>query len=109
MVALLMQVQQQQGFRPYFASPVTTPILIDSCKSFVATAPTVEANFCTGYILATYDQLTASHQICPRSAIGPVQIVSIATKYLRDNPRMWNRHPNALLKAAFSEDVLPCR
>jgi hypothetical protein len=107
MFILAMQAQQQ-GFRPYFASPVTTPVLVDACKGFVATAPETPANFCSGYILGAYDQLASSHQICPPAPIGPVQIVAIVTKYLSQYPQFWNRHPNAVVKAAF-QSAMPCR
>jgi hypothetical protein len=104
---LAMQVQQQ-GFRPYFASPVTTPMLVEACKGFVATAPETPANFCSGYILSAYDQLAALRQICAPAPIGPVQIVAIVTNYLRAHPQQWNKHPNALVKTAF-QSVIPCR
>jgi len=67
-----------------------------------------EADFCTGYILATYDQLALNGKICPPRGATTRQASVIGRKFIADHPERWAEHPSFVLASAFKA-AFPCR
>lgn len=65
------------------------------------------ADYCTGYILAAYDQLSLAGAVCPKPGSGTAQVSAIGRKAILDHPENWHRHPAAILRDRFRE-VFPC-
>ena len=66
-----------------------------------------DADFCSGFMLSSFDQLSISRIVCARLGSTPSQIVEVGKKYLSEHPELWDRPPAFLLKAAFVA-AFPC-
>lgn len=87
-----------------FVSSVKTSEFVELCDQ---SDGDLTANFCIGYILGSYDQLSANRLICPREGGGSKQAVAVARKYLRDHPEQWDQHPLGIVERAFRQ-AFPC-
>jgi len=86
-----------------YASTVKTEQLAATCAG-TAGRP-LEQNFCTGYVLATYDALSASKAICPGPGASTLQVMAVVRKYLAEHPEEWDKFASDVvgtpLKATF--------
>lgn len=64
------------------------------------------SDFCDGYALATYDQLSLNREICPTSEI--VNSHKIIIGYVRRFPRARNESYSKVIADAF-RDRFPCK
>lgn len=67
-----------------------------------------EANFCSGYILATFDRLALDRMICPPVTVTNLQLITIGRKYLQGKKRKRDRLASEYMREAFSK-AFPCR
>lgn len=92
--------------RPVVVSSVTTPQLVEYCRG-KDDDPT--ANFCTGYILAAFDTLSLSRQICPPAArASNLKVVAVARRYLRKRAGKTDAAPAFVLRDALRA-AYPCK
>lgn len=69
----------------------------------------LSASFCTGYILAAFDTLSLSRQICPSpKRASSRKAVAAARKYLRTRPESWSSAPAFVLRDALTA-AFPCK
>ena len=54
-------------------------------------------DFCSGYLLATFDQLTLEGQVCAEDGVTPQQVIATGKKILEDNPQSWSKPPGVIL------------
>ena len=66
-----------------------------------------DADFCSGFMLSSFDQLSYAGTVCGRLGATPGQIIAVGKKYLSDHPELWDRPPAFLLKTAFVA-AFPC-
>lgn len=90
----------------YVASAATTTQLADICAEDPSRP--MRADFCTGYILATYDRMSFSDAICPSLTATSAQAVAVARKYIADHPERWDTHPSVVVAEAL-RTAFPCR
>ena len=67
-----------------------------------------EANFCSGYILATFDRLALDRMICPHVTVTNRQLIAIGRKYLQDKQVKEHRLASEHMREAFRK-AFPCR
>ena len=89
--------------RGVYASAVDTTELATSCRG----TGLADENFCNGYILASFDALSMTRQICGRPGVTTAMTTSIARKYLDEHPSSWDKSPAYLVKVAF-QAAFPC-
>jgi Rap1a immunity proteins len=66
------------------------------------------ADFCTGYILGSADQLILARRLCMPAEKGlTIQIVEIARKYVRENPEKWHLNAYSLVEEPLLT-AFPC-
>jgi hypothetical protein len=65
-------------------------------------------DFCSGYILATFDQLTLDGKVCGGYGVTPQQVDATGKKILEDNPQSWSQPPGVILKQVFAR-VYTCQ
>lgn len=59
------------------------------------------ANFCTGYIVATFDRMSITREVCPGSGVTTEQKVAVGRRFVETHPELWDRHPSYVLDLAF--------
>nr|WP_276081702.1 Rap1a/Tai family immunity protein [Methylobacterium sp. GC_Met_2] len=59
------------------------------------------ANFCTGYIIAVFDRMSISREICPSPGASTEQAVAVGQQFIAAHPELWDRHPAYVLELAF--------
>jgi hypothetical protein len=94
--------------QPVIVSTIDSSKLVELCNK--SSTEILNADFCTGYILGVFDQLSIGRIICvPIGGTGRTyQALAIARKYLNDNPERWQIHPSVLIEAAF-QAAFPCK
>ena len=93
------------GMPDIYTTSAKTDELAEICAQ-TATRP-LEANFCTGYVMATVDALAVNKVICLGPSATTIQVMAIARKYLADHPETWDRQPSYVLGEAF-KSVFVC-
>lgn len=102
---MLMAALMAAADRPVTVSSVTTPQLVEFCRGKDAD-PTPD--FCTGYIIAAFDTLSLSRQICPsQTRASNIEVVSIARKYLRKHAKA-SGAPSFVVRDALQR-AFPCK
>ena len=91
---------------PVLQSSINTPDLVEGCLA--DGRDLLAADFCTGYVLGTFDRLSATRQICPIYGSATASAMGVAVKFLRDHPERWSEGPSFLLTDAFKK-AYPCR
>lgn len=90
---------------PIVASSLTIPLLLQTCEG---ARTDLTANFCTGYIMGTFDALSFARKICPPdNGVDTLQAVSFTRKYLSDHPEEWGKAPGILVASALKQ-LFPC-
>lgn len=84
--------------QPVTVSTVTTSMLATLCQRSRAA---LDADFCTGYIAGTFDQLSANRVICPGVGVTTEQFLAVGRRYIETHPEIWDRHPSTVLETAF--------
>jgi hypothetical protein len=87
------------------ASTASTSLLAEQCSK---SPGDLAADFCSGYVLGTFDSLSAERHICPSDNVTTEQTMAVARLYLSAHPELWDRGPSWVLKRAFSA-AYPCR
>lgn len=92
--------------RPVVVSSLTTRQLVEQCRGKDSDpSPT----FCTGYIIAEFDTLSLSHQICPTArGASTIQVISAARKYLRTKGKKSTDAPSFVVRTALRR-AFPCK
>jgi hypothetical protein len=102
MVALLAAAD-----RPVVVSSVTTAQLLELCRG-KDTDPT--PNFCTGYIIAAFDTLSLSGQICPsQTRASNIEVVSSTRKYLRKRAKPTGTGAPSFVVRDALQQAFPCK
>ena len=91
-------VESAQADPPLVMSTVTTTMLLAECRG---SAGELNADFCLGYIIAVFDRMSLTHEICPRSGAATQQASAIGRRYIEAHPELWDRHPSYVLGLAF--------
>ena len=89
----------------YVATSAKTEMLAEICVKPSGKALT--ADFCTGYIMATFDSLAIAGKVCGNENTSTVQIVAVGRKYLADHPESWDKQPAWVLGEIFRK-TFPC-
>lgn len=97
-IALIQPARSAPTQRPYVLSTATTSVLATICRE--AKNP-LGANFCTGYILAAFDRMSMSREICPSPGVGVEQVMAVGRQFIETHPELWDRHPSYVLELAF--------
>lgn len=79
-------------------STVTTSALRAEC---LGSASELSLDFCTGYILAIFDRMSATGAICPNSGAATEQAIAVGRRFIEAHPELWDRHPSFVLNLAF--------
>jgi len=87
------------------ASTVSTSLLARQCGR---PGDDLAANFCSGYVLATFDLLSSKRLICPSDGVTTEQTMAVARHYLSDHPELWDRSPSWVIERAMRE-TYACR
>lgn len=96
---------REPPLKPVVVSPLTTQQLIRECEGKDAD-PT--PSFCTGYILAAFDNLSLSRQICPSPVLSTATgAVSTTRKYLRTRAKKSTAAPAFVVRDALRR-TYPC-
>lgn len=91
---------------PVVVSSLTTEQLVELCRGKDAD-PT--PSFCSGYIIAEFDTLSLSRQICPSpNRASNIQVVSAVRKYLRTRARKATGAPTFVVRDALQQ-AFPCK
>jgi hypothetical protein len=77
--ALVSCSDPQAPVEPVFPSNLETSELMTFCLQVEGRSLD---NFCAGYVIATFDQLTLGRKICPSASVTSDQILAVATKHL---------------------------
>lgn len=89
--------------QPVYISELSTYDLAETCK---ASKETLSTDFCTGYIVATFDRMSLTRAICPTGSAMTGRAVAVARKYIADHPERWGEPPVIIvaeaLKTAFA-------
>lgn len=85
-------------------SSITSYEVARSCER---STELLEEDFCSGYIVATFDALALTHQVCGSGDSLTAQIVAIGKKYLKEHPEEWDKAPPWVLRKAFQQ-TFPC-
>jgi hypothetical protein len=102
---MLMASQFACEAQGIIVSTVTTAELVGICNR---TNDPLNMDFCVGYILGAYDQMSLSRSICPRGGgSGTAQALAVARKFLNEHPERWHLHPSFLLADVF-RGTFPC-
>lgn len=92
--------------RPVVVSSLTTQQLVEFCRGDDDDSA---ATFCTGYILAEFDALSLTRQICPFPAkASNIKVVAIARKYLRKRAKETTAAPVFVVRQAL-RSAFPCK
>lgn len=83
---------------PIVVSTVTTSVLATLCQR---SASALDADFCTGYITAAFDQLSGLRLICPGVGVTTEQLIAVGRRFIEAHPETWDRHPSLVLQVAF--------
>lgn len=104
-ILLLLALVQpnQQGYT--VASTATTSLLARQCER---SRDALSADFCSGYVLGTFDSLSGRKTVCPSDNVTTEQTMAVARRYLKDHPELWDRAPSWVLEQAFKA-AYPCR
>ena len=87
-------------------SSLTTEQLVERCRG---KDTDTAATFCTGYIIAAFDTLSMTHQICPSpKRASTLQAVAMARRYLRVHDEKWDNAPAFVVRDALRV-VFPCK
>jgi hypothetical protein len=87
------------------ASAATTSLLAHQCST---SREELSADFCSGYVLGTFDSLSAAQRICPTDKATTEQVMAVARLYLSGHPELWEKAPSWVLEQAFKA-AYPCR
>lgn len=91
---------------PVVVSSLTTEQFVRQCEGKDAD-PT--PSFCTGYIVAAFDTLSLSRQICPSpTRSSTTQAVAAARRYLRTRGRKTGAAPSFVIRDALRR-AYPCK
>lgn len=91
--------------RPVVVSSLTTQQLIEFCRG---PDDDPAASFCTGYILAEFDALALTRQICPDPArASNVKVLATARRYLRKRAKKMTTAPVFVVRDALRA-AFPC-
>lgn len=101
----IVLLAEQQAKSYTVASTASTDALVRECGSADAD---LTVNFCTGYVLATFDALSRHRLICPSDGVTSQQTMAVARRYLTTHPEVWDRSPSFVLERAFKA-AYPCR
>jgi hypothetical protein len=86
---------------------VTTAQLLELCRG-KDTDPT--PNFCTGYIIAAFDTLSLSGQICPsQTRASNIEVVSSTRKYLRRRAKPTGTGAPSFVVRDALQQAFPCK
>ena len=101
MLAILAAVD-----RPVVVSSLTTEMLVAECRGKDSDP---SFNFCTGYIIAAFDTLSLSRQICPSPArASNIEALAVARKYLRKHGKKATGAPAFVVRDALRA-AFPCK
>ncbi|MDA7755619.1 Rap1a/Tai family immunity protein [Pseudomonadales bacterium] len=87
----------------YAAGAVTGNELAGYCEKGAATS---QKALCGGYVAGVFDTASGSF-ICSPKGVTVGQLVSIVTKYFRENPEWLHDNASVLVTAALAE-AFPC-
>lgn len=91
---------------PVVVSSLTTAQLVERCRG---RDTDTAATFCTGYIIAAFDTLSMTHQICPSpTRSSTLDAVTAVRKYLRAHTEKWDNAPAFVVRDALRAGF-PCR
>lgn len=65
-------------------------------------------NFCSGYIMAEFDTLSLSHQICPSVNDSSIRAIARTRKYLNRHREKWGSAPSFVVRDALRASF-PCK
>jgi len=88
----------------YYTSGTTANVLLPTCGS----QPSNRADFCSGYILASYDQLSRRGLVCSGEGVSNSQVIAVTLKYVNERPELWARDSSFLIEQALTR-AFPCR
>jgi hypothetical protein len=104
---MLMAALLAAADRPVVVSSVTTAQLLELCRG-KDTDPT--PNFCTGYIIAAFDTLSLSGQICPsQTRASNIEVVSSTRKYLRRRAKPTGTGAPSFVVRDALQQAFPCK
>ena len=96
--SLLALAMQSEGY--VVASTASTSVLAKICKDADSD---LAADFCSGYVLATFDLLSRKRLICPTDGVTTEQTMAVARRYLASHPELWDRSPSWVIERALVE------
>lgn len=105
MIALLPALALAAQPGGYFGSTASTSILARVCA---ASRDNLEVDFCSGYVLATYDTLSRYGVICPGEGVTTEKTMAVVRRFLETHPELWDRSPSWVVEQALRE-AYPCR
>lgn len=85
-------------------STVTTSHLAGICGPDSAK---LDADLCTGYVLASFDSLAFDQKICPSKGVTTEQVMAIGRHFLNAHPDIWDKAPQFVLREAMTT-AFPC-
>ena len=94
----------QSTAHSHVASTATTSLLATTCNESRAN---LAADFCSGYVLATFDLLSAKGIVCPSDSVTTEQTMVVARRFLSSHPELWDRTPSWVIERALRE-AYPC-
>ncbi len=104
---MLMAALLAAADRPVVVSSVTTAQLLEFCRG-KDTDPT--SNFCTGYIIAAFDTLSLSRQICPsQTGSSNIEVAAATRKYLRKHAKPTGTGAPSFVVREALQDAFPCK
>lgn len=104
---IMMAVLLAAADRPVVVSSVTTAQLLEFCSGKDAD-PT--PNFCTGYIIAAFDTLSLSRQICPpQTRASNIEVVATTRKYLRKHAKATGTGAPSFVVRDALQEAFPCK
>jgi len=104
---MLMAALLAVADRPVVVSSVTTAQLVELCRGN-DTDPT--PNFCTGYIIAAFDTLSLSREICPsQTRASNIEVVATTRKYLRKHAKVTGTGAPSFVVRDALQEAFPCK
>lgn len=90
--------------QPKRLSTVSSAFLAEQCAK---PAVPLEMNGCNAYIVAAFDQLSLTGEVCPAPTFTTEQAIEVGRRYVKEHPDAWHQPPSVLLRVAFRQ-VFPC-
>lgn len=103
-LALVLLAAQASNAAAVYVSSTTSFQLAQACED---SRGTLEADFCSGYILGAMDQLSATRSICPTGQAITGRALAVVRKYIADHPEAWGQHPLKLVEDGL-RFAFPC-